>query len=1061
MDGKGRENKPKQRLKSLFSKEKKVTSSEEVNDFLYGTPTDKLEYADSALAPPSTSQQQQPIHVDTATAQRWPSAAEVQSARGARGRSASPKRSRKGLVVKFTDAQPEIIGYGGDFAESPTITLRNRAHTHPGSRDQYAELPSFDMRYGGFPGEYDGFQPAPIQRTQTGHASIPERVEPAELDSTPLGDQPTGPRNPSSFTARVQREMRADEGRALMEAALSPPSDELFLQNNSPETISADINTLLDELELNTIKNANIPPSGPSNLPDQLAPGRSPAETTAPPLINRSHTVSRPSAYPPEPNETQDQRFRSATVTSDFDSPPMLSRSSTLSQGAVGDDALHDFASRIVHLFTLFRLSTESVKPLTQCSPEEIIRAAMWWFLRGRLNLEATVRDRPTSPEAQQTNYLVRQQAYADLAKAWWIIETVMPQLPQFSSQGVNNPRMADIQDAQQNVLSGLRKLAMSMTRNHFLPPEDAPLPQGLDNSIFVPEDGAHSFLMSVKQYVASSLSEPMPLGDTSKAFHYGRLFADAVLMEDAEAQQYRFPVLLSLFRNRKEKEPTAIITNQSGSLCLCIQGDNSQGPRWDDVTWHVKSSTIDIKRLRGFLLRLHCAPHDFRTLCGTFDHQRSTYMALKPRQDEVIAFQSNLRTFQYFDQDPNSTFPKEPLPQCQLKLFEKFLIDKSKGVGRATHRGFRIGLVTNPSSKTLRGVNQELPTIRPLQLGFLRGEDGFPALLVKIDDIPKRYTMVFIFEDVEERSQLYAKLTGTLISNRDSVVSEIKLKAFAISGTNAEEYGGLKDLKWQNTRLVNEEEEEDLQNTAMVRSRRLRIIMEFRIGCLVDRMTLGSGDIKLRLGVSTSTELKILRHPQQDLTISISESQAPKEMPSEITDLLTKVAQSTSIRTYTFPRLVDLHEFQAAITGFTVVFDGLAASFNISRRRMVVPIYKKWDAATTRVQLVRKDRTVQLVAFFENFAHGECMNFTLKSTDIFEHFGRSGKFSLRIVDAKFPLPKGSGEGESAVENGFVCIDQVEYPGEHDDITIVFDSDAGKFGAFRNATESLDWTKAC
>jgi hypothetical protein len=252
-----------------------------------------------------------------------------------------------------------------------------------------------------------------------------------------------------------------------------------------------------------------------------------------------------------------------------------------------------------------------------------------------------------------------------------------------------------------------------------------------------------------------------------------------------------------------------------------------------------------------------------------------------------------------------------------------------------------------------------------------------------------------------------------------------------------------LKGLKWQNTRLISEGED-DLENPTMVLSKRLRIIMEFRIGCLVDRLTLGSGDIRIRLGVSTSTELKILRPPQEDMTLSVSESQAPKEMASELTDLLAMIAQNTSIRTYTFPRLVDLHEFQAAITGFTVVFDGLAASFNISRRRMVVPIYKKWDAATTRVQLVRRDKTVQLVAFFENFAHGECMNFTLKSTDIFETFGRNGKFSLRIVDAKFPLPKGGpGDGEGPVENGFLCIDQVEYPGEHDDITIVFDSDAG------------------
>src|SRR3979490_2707102 len=99
MDGKGRENKPRQRLKGLFSKEKKVTSTEEVNEFLYGT-TDKLEFADEAFAPAPTSQQQQSIHLDTAAAQRWPTAAEVQNARDARGQSASPRRRRKGLFVQ-------------------------------------------------------------------------------------------------------------------------------------------------------------------------------------------------------------------------------------------------------------------------------------------------------------------------------------------------------------------------------------------------------------------------------------------------------------------------------------------------------------------------------------------------------------------------------------------------------------------------------------------------------------------------------------------------------------------------------------------------------------------------------------------------------------------------------------------------------------------------------------------------------------------------------------------------------------------------------------------------
>jgi len=153
-------------------------------------------------------------------------------------------------------------------------------------------------------------------------------------------------------------------------------------------------------------------------------------------------------------------------------------------------------------------------------------------------------------------------------------------------------------------------------------------------------------------------------------------------------------------------------------------------------------------------------------------------------------------------------------------------------------------------------------------------------------------------------------------------------------------------------------------------------------------------------------------------------------------------------------------------MTGFVVLFDGRAASFNISRRRMVVPIYKKWDAATTRLQVVQKEKTVQLVAFFENFSmyhirtlsslvltgtkfncsgHGDCMGFTLKSTDTFETHNRGGRFSVIIVDAKFAMPKARKEGDAVSDSGFVNLDMPDYPGEHDDITIIFDTAEGKF----------------
>lgn len=67
-------------------------------------------------------------------------------------------------------------------------------------------------------------------------------------------------------------------------------------------------------------------------------------------------------------------------------------------------------------------------------------------------------------------------------------------------------------------------------------------------------------------------------------------------------------------------------------------------------------------------------------------------------------------------------------------------------------------------------------------------------------------------------------------------------------------------------------------------------------------------------------------------------------------------------------------------------------------------------------------------------------MNFALKSTDIFESSHRPGKFAIKIVDAKFALPK-SLDDETA---DFVCLDMPDYPAEHDDIMITFDAEKGQ-----------------
>ena len=105
----------------------------------------------------------------------------------------------------------------------------------------------------------------------------------------------------------------------------------------------------------------------------------------------------------------------------------------------------------------------------------------------------------------------------------------------------------------------------------------------------------------------------------------------------------------------------------------------------------------------------------------------------------------------------------------------------------------------------------------------------------------------------------------------------------------------------------------------------------------------------------------------------------------------------------------------------------------------MVVPIYKKWEATSVRLQVLQQDKVVQLAAFFKDFHHGSCMNFVLKMTDVFETSSKSGSFLLRIADAKFALPK---EEKDPARN-FLCLDVPDYPSEHDDITIGFDNEEG------------------
>jgi hypothetical protein len=134
------------------------------------------------------------------------------------------------------------------------------------------------------------------------------------------------------------------------------------------------------------------------------------------------------------------------------------------------------------------------------------------------------------------------------------------------------------------------------------------------------------------------------------------------------------------------------------------------------------------------------------------------------------------------------------------------------------------------------------------------------------------------------------------------------------------------------------------------------------------------------------------------------------------------------------------------------------------------VPIHKKWEAGYTRIQVIRQeDKQLQLLAFFEEFSHGHCMNFVLKQTDLYEAFHRSGKSGIRFIDAKFPLPRLPADKDGDYDDmAFVCLDLPDLPGEHDDISIMFENEEGKPTCFcliywprRKKEWAVCWRCAC
>lgn len=427
------------------------------------------------------------------------------------------------------------------------------------------------------------------------------------------------------------------------------------------------------------------------------------------------------------------------------------------------------------------------------------------------------------------------------------------------------------------------------------------------------------------------------------------------------------------------------------------------------------------------------------------YDYTRRVQKDFLPRKDEEVIFERNLKNLYC---NGSSEFPSDPVPHCRLRLFEK-----TNGIvgdlgQQKTHTGYRLMIVTPPEKKTLSSVKYDFGKEQPVLFSYVKDKSGHRLSL----RISSNESLSPIFHETPDHELFRSLLCGTFISKEDSAYGTLRLRNLSVMRVSndqlsrpSDEHTGMQGF--HKLRIVDGGPSPANGSRPATRgSGSFRIIAESDIGTLTDRLSLAPGELQINLSVENLNEIILLRPPQQNMTWSMLDGKVSEEELDSLRQTLQMMATSRTTRTYHFLSMSTLHSFQAIISGYQVLFDMPVTNFAISRKSMV-SMHKRWEATSVRLQVLKNNKDTQLVTFFENFSHGACMNLVLKTTDIFEVFGRSGMFYLCLADAKFALPKG----EDDHTRKFLCLDSPEYPGEHDDITIGFDNEQGMNSSCQNS----------
>lgn len=878
----------------LFSNEGKLKKSTEASE------NDVLDFLNTSWSKDDARGSQDLLvpRIDTSAARRWPSTAEViQSTINQPERLRKPPR-KIGLQVTFESAAPEVIGEGGDEAELPVITISK-------SREQFTPQQSLQasnvgeatssplqakedkqqiyLQDSSLVDNIDISKPPPLHRRPTG------LIDPSREGDSPLSNlgSPGGELSPSTQSSNSPQ--RLPPLRPFRHSVLSEAS--ISLQDAESREAKQDIIEELthpnesNPLTNNTSVDATTPklnvPSFDASLSTENSITPIPSPQPSLPIRNASlshrRTLVFGSEYFAVPVISSDEPPKARLLKEDESQKPLLEpRVFSIRDVAknLGDDALEDFASRVHRFNAIFQIGATVTSLVMSIPFIQWIRTGAYWFLKGRGELEIAVRTEARAaqgslPENDSCVSIGLRQAYLDLAKAWWILENITTNHPEprkFGSASMSSlvaivksfgdVRLAELIGVHLGITANMRALTMSMKRNGRLPPVSFEI-QGLETRIFVEFPTLPSNVGVVLSEHSQSLAGedprkakpffPIPVGDTKCHFVYSSVMVDLIFAsQDNQSKEIRLPCVLTILRERSDWDLQAVIASQDGKVNLLIQSDKHTGLTWDKVGWKIKSSSIRLKLSERVDIHVQFSEKDFKTFWGIHDYTRKVQEGLRCWDGEQLVFKDSLKSFQNIDQQSAKLFPAEPVRNCSLRLFEKKPLLSEGNERRRMHGGYRLIIVTPPSTKTLSSVSVDIDKKTPILFSYLRGEDSAPALLLKLSKPSVDSSMLMAFQEATNRGLFHSLIDGTSVSPSEICSQPLLLDSFTIFETMVEGlpfFPGqnfVNALRWQQLRVINKGPKSPSHSNRTAPAENLRIWTECEIGSFVDRMNFG-----------------------------------------------------------------------------------------------------------------------------------------------------------------------------------------------------------------------------